>query len=113
MDAWFPFLAHRWLLTPYSRNVYGKSGEQKRVLFRVSNGSNATEAVRLSLEFPAGSWPARLEQEEVTLPGKKQVEVGVLCTVPPAGDEHVCRVCVQPQGIAGILHLLDDCSPCG
>lgn len=99
VDAWFPFLAHRWLLTPYSRNVYGKSGEPKRVLLRVSNGSNATETVRLSLEFPAGSWPARLEQEEVALAEKKQVEVGVLCTVPPAGDEYVCRVCVQPEGL--------------
>ncbi len=65
--SWFPFPDHRWLLTPYSRNVYGPAGQAGQTAFQVRNDSAVRKTVRLAIEFPAGGWTARLSVDRVTL----------------------------------------------
>ena len=57
--SWFPFQEYRWILTPYSRLVYGRSGTQGEAAFRVHNSSDRAKTVKLAIEFPEspGSWP--------------------------------------------------------
>ena len=51
LSSWFPFHENRWLLTPYSRNVYADAGSEGTVSFNLHNNSSTPKRVRLSLEF--------------------------------------------------------------
>jgi len=99
--SWFPFLENRWLLTPYSRTVYGRPGEEVRVAFRVCTNTDRKQPVRLSLEFPNGEWSARLSTEQESVSRSEAAEVAVTCTVPPEGETRVCHVRVSPADTPG------------
>ncbi|NQU19843.1 MAG: BNR-4 repeat-containing protein [Candidatus Nealsonbacteria bacterium] len=88
--SYFPFSAYRWLLTPYSRKVYGQPGEQGEVTFTVENNSGEEKTIRLELEFPGDPWPVELSQQRVALGSKGSREVTVRYTV---GAQRVTRVC--------------------
>ncbi|NOX56806.1 MAG: glycoside hydrolase family 32 protein, partial [Planctomycetes bacterium] len=95
-DNWFPLLPYRWLLTPYSRVVYGEPGQTKRIVLRVRVEANGKQKVQLRLEFPDGAWPARLERTELTVRPKRVEEVTVTCPVPPASQQRICHVRATP-----------------
>jgi hypothetical protein len=99
--SWFPLLENRWLLTPYSRTVYGQPGEQKEIALQVRNDATRERTIQLALEFPAGDWPVRLSTERVKLGGKRATTVTVTCSVPPAGETRVCHVRATPLDDSG------------
>ena len=94
--SWFPFRAHRWLLTPYSRTVYGRAGDNGEVAFRVHNNSARPKTVRLGIEFPDGAWPARLSVQQVVAKPKETAEVTIRYTVPAEGQTRVCHLRATP-----------------
>jgi hypothetical protein len=65
--SFFPFHPYRWLLTPYSRTLYGRPGAAGQAVFSVHNNASQARRVRLSVEFPGAAWPVRLSAEQVTL----------------------------------------------
>jgi len=97
--SWFPFTDHRWLLTPYSRTVYGPAGRAGQVAFQVRNDSAARKTVRLALEFPAGGWPARLSADRVALAPRESAPVIVHYTVPAGGGERSCHLRAAPEDV--------------
>ncbi|MCX6907311.1 MAG: hypothetical protein NTY01_04630, partial [Verrucomicrobia bacterium] len=101
LKSWFPFPENRWLLTPYSRMVYGKPGEWKEIALQVRNDAPRERTIQLALEFPGSDWPARLSAERVKLGGKKATTVTVACTVPPAGETRVCHLRTTPLDESG------------
>jgi len=94
--AFFPFHEYRWILTPYSRTVYGTPDEEKQVAFQVHNNADAMRNIKLGIEFPATTWPVRLSTERVTLKPKESTEVSVTCTVPEEGNSRVCYLRATP-----------------
>ncbi len=94
--SYFPFLAYRWLLTPYSRKAFGRPGEQGEVTFHVHNNSGAEQTIRLALEFPDDPWPVELSAERVALGPKESREVSVRYTVPAEGATQVCHLRATP-----------------
>jgi len=94
--SYFPFQAYRWLLTPYSRTVYGRPGEQGEIRFQVHNNSDEQKTIQLGVEFPDGEWPARLSAERVVLRAKDAREVAVRYTVPAERETRVCHVRATP-----------------
>ena len=90
--SWFPLLENRWLLTPYSRTVYGPPGAQKEITLQVRNDATRERTIQLTLEFPVGEWPARLSAERVKLGAKKAATITVTCPIPPAEETRVCHV---------------------
>ena len=93
----FPLAPNRWLLTPYSRNVFGRSGEQREIVFNVHNNSTSEKTVRLELEFPGAVWPAELSEERVTLAPKQSRDVAMRCTVGAKDATLVCHVRATPE----------------
>lgn len=99
--SWFPLLENRWLLTPYSRTVYGRPGEETSIALQVRNDSFGERTVQLRIEFPGGDWPARLDAERVTLGAKKTATVVVTCAAPALGETRVCHVRATPLDDSG------------
>lgn len=94
--SWFPLAEHRWLLTPYHRNVFGTGGTKGKVAFRVHNNSDRVKRVRLSLEFSDARWPVELDDDVLeVLPGR-EAELTVGYVVPPAGESRQCHVRATP-----------------
>jgi hypothetical protein len=71
--SWFPFLENRWLLTPYSRTIYG----QKEVTFQVRNDSRKERTIQLSIE-PS----AKLSADRIKLGRNKTGTITVTCPTP-------------------------------
>ena len=91
LSSWFCFHQNRWLLTPYSRNVYADAGSEGIVSFTVHNNSPESKRVRLSLEFDDGAvWPAELSKNEVELKGKSSAQVPLTYAMPSQGAEWKC-----------------------
>ena len=83
--SWFPLLEHRWLLTPYSRTVYGEAGSRREIAFQVHNDGARDKTVRLAVEFPGAPWRVRLEKDRATIAPGGVEEIAVGFTVPPEG----------------------------
>ncbi len=96
-SSYFPFPAYRWLVTPYSRLVYGRPEEQAETAFRVQNNSGQKKTIRLAIEFPERPWPAKLSAQSLTLGPKQGSDVLVRYTMPAEGGERVCHVRATPQ----------------
>jgi len=94
--SYFPFQQYRWLLTPYSRTVYGQPGEQGEIPFQVHNNSDREKTVQLELEFPEVPWPIHLSADRVVLGAKESREVRVGYTVPAEGEARVCHLRATP-----------------
>ena len=93
LSSWFGFHENRWLLTPYSRNVYADAGSEGTVSFTVRNNSSESKRVRLSLEFDDGAvWPAKLPKTEVELKANSSAQVPLAYRVPSKGAEWKCYV---------------------
>ncbi|MHC4581330.1 MAG: hypothetical protein ACYS14_07720, partial [Planctomycetota bacterium] len=93
LSSWFAFHENRWLLTPYSRNVYADAASAGVVDFAVHNNSPSPKRVRLSLEFDDGAaWPAALPRSEVELGAYSSAQVPLEYRVPSKGDEWKCYV---------------------
>ena len=95
--SWFPFLEHRWLVTPYQRTVHAEPGAPGRMAFQVHNNAAEPRAVALSLEFPGESWPAGLSTTRVALGAGEAKEVMVSFTTPPAGATARCHLRATPE----------------
>ncbi|MCP4644419.1 MAG: hypothetical protein GY851_28505 [bacterium] len=117
-ESWFPFHGNRWLLTPYSRTVYGEPGMEGTAQFRLHNNGPAEKRVKLALMFlgrlvgddPAKEpvefvteipthvpwvdppWPVSLSADTVTLKPGKAADITLSYRVPDEGDQWVCRV---------------------
>jgi hypothetical protein len=94
--SWFPFQAYRWLVTPYSRTVYGRPGENGEVAFQVHNNSDRTKTVQLSIEFPQDAWSARLSADRVVVKPKETAPVVIRYAAPAEGETRVCQVRATP-----------------
>ena len=109
--SWFSLLNNRWLLTPYSRTIYGPAGERKQVTFQVHNNSGWEKTVQLALEFPDGLWPAgnlapsakcaELSTERVVIGPKQTETVTVSCALPSRGEARSARIRVTPLDDSG------------
>ena len=97
LQSFFSFADHRWLLTPYSRTVYGKPGEPGQIAFQVHNNAAQEKTVALKLERPQSGWPAELSAKQVVVrPGRTQ-EVVVRYTVPAEGETRMCHLHAAPS----------------
>lgn len=94
--SFFPWLKYRWLLTPYSRTIYGKPGDQGQIAFRVHNNADQPITVQLKLEFPEDPWPARLSAERIVLGAKEAGHVSVAYAMPTADKVRVCHLRATP-----------------
>lgn len=94
--SYFPFQQYRWILTPYSRTVYGRSGEPAEIAFQVHNNSDKKRTIQLNVEFPDDLWPAQLSAEHVVLGPKQTAEVKLQYTAPAHGQTRVCHVRATP-----------------
>lgn len=94
--SWFPLHEYRWILTPYSRLVYGRPGTEGEAAFRVHNNSDRTRTIELAIEFPESPWSARLSTKRVELRGKQSREALVRYTVPEEGQTRVCHLRATP-----------------
>jgi len=94
-DAFFPLQMYRWILTPYSRTAYGRSGETGEIVFRVNNNSEERQAFQLGIAFPKDEWPVRLASEHVEVDARETVEITVHYTVPDEGAR-VCHIWATP-----------------
>jgi hypothetical protein len=94
--SWFSFLDYRWLLTPYSRQIYGQPGAQGETTFEVHNNADQKRTVQLAPEFPGEPWPVRLSADQVVLGPKKSKTVKVFYTVPAGGQPQVCHLRATP-----------------
>ena len=93
LSSWFPFHENRWLLTPYSRNIYADVGSEGTVNFTVHNNSPGPKRVKLSLEFDDDAvWSATLSRTEVELKANSSVQVPLEYRVPSKGTEWKCYV---------------------
>jgi hypothetical protein len=94
--SWFPLLENRWLLTPYSRTVFGPPGEQQEVRFQIRNDAMRERTLQLAIEFPGAPWPARVSVERVRLAAKGTTTVSVFVPAPGTGESRVCHVRATP-----------------
>ncbi|MHC4228669.1 MAG: COG1470 family protein [Planctomycetota bacterium] len=93
LSSWFAFHKNRWLLTPYSRNVYADVGSEGTISFEVHNNNPASKRVRLSIEFDNDAvWPAKLAKTEVELKANSSVQIPLEYRVPSKGTEWKCYV---------------------
>jgi hypothetical protein len=109
--SWFPLLENRWLLTPYSRTVYGRPGERREISFQVHNNSDREKTIQLSVEFPEGPWTepsadratkcAELSTERILVRSKQAVPITVRCAIPAAGQVGKARVRATPLDESG------------
>ncbi|MFP3904286.1 MAG: BNR-4 repeat-containing protein [Armatimonadota bacterium] len=96
-DSWFPWLQHRYLISPYQRTIYGQPGERSEVTFRVHNNAPEERTVQLALEFSGDPWEAQLSDQTVTLDGKQAEDITVTFQAPADEEEHVCHVRATPE----------------
>jgi hypothetical protein len=99
--AWFPLLENRWLLTPYSRTMYGRPGGQVEITLQVRNDAPRARTIRLALEFPGKAWPVQLPSEQVKLGPRKATTITVTCAVPADEAVHECHVRATPADDPG------------
>ncbi|MHC4568747.1 MAG: hypothetical protein ACYTE3_23675 [Planctomycetota bacterium] len=93
LSSWFALHENRWLLTPYSRNVYANAEGEGTVKFAVHNNSRVSKRVRLSLEFDDDAvWSAKLPRTEVVLKANSSEHVALKYEVPSTGTEWKCYV---------------------
>ena len=93
ISSWFNFHDNRWLLTPYSRTVYGEPASRGSVDFTLHNNSSRTRKIALSLEFESGGeFPAALSVSQLSLKSDDTCPVTVSYTVPDGGDPACCRI---------------------
>jgi len=101
LSSWFPFHDNRWLLFPYSRTVYAKSGgTEDAITFTVHDNSAVKKRIAISLEFDKEEkWPAELQRSEVTLEPLESAPVTLSYKVPATGSEWACyiRATVQDE----------------
>ncbi len=95
-ESWFPWLEHRWLITPYQRTVYSPPGDQERLAFTVHNNAPESRTIELELAFPGRPWPAELSEQNVTLDAGQSTEIEVTFEAPANGEERVCYVRATP-----------------
>jgi len=95
-DSWFPWLQHRWLISPYQRTVYAPPGAQEQMTFVVHNNAVEQRMVELELEFPDERWSAELSEQSVTLGAREAAEIEVSFQGPADGEERVCHVRATP-----------------
>lgn len=101
LSSWFPFHENRWLLTPYSRTLYGEPGDSHELTFTVDNRARQEREFALRVEHPAASWPVELGADRVRVPAGGSVPVTVRATLPADGDRHACRIRVEPMDGSG------------
>ncbi len=94
--SWFPFHENRWLITPYSRNVYANAGEHGTATFEVHNNAFVERRYALSLEFPDQPWDLELKDRELTVPPGESATVALHFTVPETGDAWTGHVRATP-----------------
>jgi|ETNmetMinimDraft_26_1059896.scaffolds.fasta_scaffold00729_3 hypothetical protein len=100
-SSWFAFHENRWLLTPYSRTVHGKPGDEFALTFEVQNGSRAAKSVDLMLEFPeGGDWPATLSTSRLDLKPRSTKTVTLSGRVPEKGASWTCRLSATTEGFS-------------
>lgn len=93
VSSWFNFHDNRWLLTPYSRTIYGKPGSRGTVDFTIQNNAARTRSISLALESEGeGEFPATLSTRQVTLEPGATAPVTFSYTVPKDVDAASCRV---------------------
>ncbi len=93
LSSWFAFHENRWLLTPYSRNVYADAGSEGTVNFAVHNNGPVSKRVKLSLEFDDdAAWSAKLPTTEVELMANSSAQIPLKYRVPSKGTEWKCYV---------------------
>jgi hypothetical protein len=85
-ESWFDFHAHRWLLTPYNRTIYGQAGEEKSHAFEIHNNGHKNITVDLSLEYPNTNWPVKLFDKQVQLSPQETAEVVVWFAIPETSE---------------------------
>ena len=96
-NSWFPWLEHRWLISPYQRTIYATPGEHAEMAFTVHNNAPEARTVALSLEFPGEPWQAELSDDSLTLDAGQSAEVTVTFEGPADGAEQVCYVRATPN----------------
>ncbi|NLX97495.1 MAG: hypothetical protein GXY83_15110 [Rhodopirellula sp.] len=96
-SSFFPLAEYRWILTPYSRTIYGKPGEKGEVALQVHNNGSVEKTIRLSLEFPATAWPAEISSMQVSVRPRRSQEVVLRYTVPPQGETRICHLRATPD----------------
>jgi hypothetical protein len=91
LSSWFPFHENRWLLTPYSRNIYAEAGSRGRINFDLHNNGPSTKQIRLSLAFdPDAAWSAELPKPEIELKAYSSTQIPLEYKVSEQGEEWTC-----------------------
>jgi len=94
--SWFAFHENRWLLTPYSRIVYGRPDEEGTLTFSIHNNALRQRTIDLSVES-AGGGTLALSHTQVTVGPRNSTEVDVRYRVPAQGAASTCYVRATPQ----------------
>ena len=97
VEAHFPLAPYRWMLTPYSRTVYGEPGSTVHGIFRVHNNGPRQQSYDLALEFGDRDWPVQLSAEQVTLEAGEAVPVTVEGVAGADGVRRTCHVRITPR----------------
>lgn len=98
-DSWFPWMEHRWLISPYQRTVYVPPDQQGQVTFVVHNNCPRRQTIELELAFPDGPWPLRFLDDSarrVTLDAGRRAEVHLVFPGPADGQRRVAHVRATP-----------------
>jgi hypothetical protein len=98
-ESWFPWMEHRWLISPYQRTVYAPPGDEGRITFVVHNNGPEPRTVTLDLEFPGQPWPVRFADEDardVRLNARSRAEIELVFQSPADGQRRVCHVRATP-----------------
>ncbi len=99
--SWFAFPENRWMLTPYSRTVYGGPGRKQGVVLQVRNDAARERVIDLAVEFPGEAWPVQLSTNRVKLGARKAATVAVTVEAPPDDGARECHVRVAPADGSG------------
>lgn len=95
--SFFPLADYRWLLTPYSRTVYGRAGQTGEVTFSVHNNAPSKRTIELTLEFPGEFWPVQLSAERVELAARQRRNVTLsYYTFPETGSTATAHLRATP-----------------
>ncbi len=95
--SWFPLHQNRWLLTPYTRNVYSESGAYKGIAFHVHNNDFVPRTFTLSVEFPGRPWQVALSVPQVVVNPKDTATVTLDCVLPDTVDTANCHLRASPE----------------
>lgn len=94
---WFPFHHVRWLITPYSRNVYSRDSQEGEAAFVVHNNATVPQAITLKLEPTAADWPLELSATTVRLDAKSSQPVTIRYRVPDHGASVTTHIRATPE----------------